>query len=168
MVYLFIIFGIFCRLIPHLPNVTPVAAIALFGGAYLGKRSALIVPLVIMIISDLFLGFHPVAVFVWGSFLLTVFIGLWLKEHRTVKNIIGASLSSSFIFFIVTNFGVWASPASWYPHTWQGLVNCYVMAIPFFRNTILGDIGYVALFFGVYELAQLAVKRITANRLTIH
>jgi len=168
MVYLFIIFGIFCRLIPHLPNVTPVAAIALFGGAYLDKRAALVVPLIIMIISDLFIGLHPLVLYIWGSFLLTVFIGLWLKDHRTVPNIIGASFSSSFIFFIITNFGVWAAPYSWYPHTWQGFINCYVMAIPFFRNTILGDICYVALFFGIYELAQLAVKRITANRLSIH
>lgn len=167
MAYLFIIFGVLLRLLPHIPNFTPIAAIALFGGTYLSRRTALFVPLLIMAISDLFLGLHPLMLFTWGSFLLTGIIGLWLKNHKTVPNTLGAAISSSLLFFIVTNFGVWALPNSWYPHTWQGLINCYIMAIPFFKNTLLGDLFYVGVLFGLYELAQVVVKKFTHETVTV-
>lgn len=166
MAYFLIILGAIFRLLPHLPNATPTAAIALFGGANLDRRTALIVPLMIMIISDIIIGLHPLVLFVWGSFLLTGMIGLWIRDHRTVANIIGASLLSSFSFFIITNFGVWASPGSWYPHTWQGLLNCYLMAVPFFRNTLAGDLCFVGIMFGLYELAKASImKRSSAKNL---
>ena len=159
MAYLFILMGVLFRLIPHLPNFTPIAAIALFGGANLSKKQAVIVPFAIMIASDIIIGLHPLIVFTWGSFILTAFIGLWLKNNRTAINIFGAAASSSVIFFIFTNFGVWALPASWYPHTLNGLIACYVSALPFYRNMLLGDIFYVALFFGAYEAANILVRR---------
>lgn len=164
MAYLFVFLGIAFRLIPHLPNVTPVAAIALFGGTYLDKRSALIVPLLIMIASDLILGLHSLIFFTWGAFLLTGLIGLWLKNHKTTPNIIGSSIASSLLFFVVTNFGVWAIRGSWYPHTISGLVNCYVMGLPFLRFTMLGDLGYVAILFGLYECALAMSKMMPLKR----
>jgi hypothetical protein len=159
MAYLFIVMGVLFRLVPHLPNFTPIAAIALFGGAYLGKKQAVIVPLAIMIASDAIIGLHPLILFTWGSFILTAFIGMWLKENRTVVNVFGAAVSSSVIFFIITNFGVWALPASWYPRTLEGLMSCYIVALPFYRNMLLGDIFYVALFFGAYEAVNILVRR---------
>src|ERR1700760_504272 len=95
------------RLVPHLPNMTPIAAIALFGGAaFADKRLAFIVPLAALLLSDLVLGFSSSMGFVYGSFALIVAIGLWLQRHRTAPVILGAVLFSSVLFFAITNFGV--------------------------------------------------------------
>lgn len=144
-------FAVILRLVPHPANVAPIAAMALFGGAYLDKRYALAVPLIAMFISDFFIGFHNTLPFVYGSFLLTGLIGLWLKTHKTIANTVGATLISSSLFFIITNLGVWLV-GEVYPKTSQGLIHAYFYAIPFFRNTIIGDVFYVILFFGSYEL----------------
>lgn len=146
-----ILFAVILRLIPHPPNFAPIAAMALFGGAYLNKRYALIVPIIAMLISDYFLGFHNTMLFVYSSFLLTGFIGLWLRKHRKIKNVFLATLCSSLLFFIITNFGVWLV-GNMYPKTFAGFIECYIAAIPFFRNTLLGDLFYTAIFFGSYEL----------------
>ncbi len=135
------------RCLPHVPNMTPIAAMALFGGAYLSKRYALLLPLLAMLVSDIFLGFHPVMPFVYGSFLATGLIGLWLRSHKTPGYIIGAALLSSTIFFLTTNLGVWLM-GGLYPKTAQGLLESYTMGLPFFRNTILGDMLYTGIFFG--------------------
>lgn len=148
---LMIIGGVFLRLIPHIPNVAPITAMALFGGVYLNKKYALLIPLLIMFISDFFLGFHNLMFFVYGSFLLTGIIGLQLKKHKSYKFIFISSLVSSTLFFIITNFGVWLV-SGMYAKTIAGLVNCYLMAIPFFRNTVFGDLFYTGAFFGGYEL----------------
>lgn len=145
-----IIVGILLRLTPHLPNFTPIAAIALFGGVYLRKRYALIAPLAIMMVSDLFIGIHNVILFTWAGFALTALLGLWVKQNKSFSRIIGASLISSFIFYIVSNFGVWLM--GWYPPTLNGLINCYIMAIPFLRNFTVATVLFVAVFFGAYEL----------------
>lgn len=153
MAYFFIIATVVLRLLPHAPNFAPIAAMALFGGTYLNKKYALLVPLVAMVISDYFIGFYDLRLelMVWGSFLLVGLLGLWIKKHKNIQNIIGATLLGSVLFFIITNFAVWAF-SSWYPKTIQGLIRCYALAIPFFRNTILGDLFYVGAMFGLYEL----------------
>lgn len=153
---LIVVIGIVMRFMPHPDNVTPVAAIALFAGAYLNKRYALWIPLAIMVLSDLVIGMHDVVLYTWGSFLAVAFIGMWLKNNKKIMNVGLASLSSSFLFFLVTNFGVWLH---WYPRTLDGLINCYTLAIPFYRNTLIGDILYVVLFFGLYELAAKSVRK---------
>ncbi len=160
MAYFFILAAVILRLLPHAPNFAPIAAMALFGGTYLNKKFALLVPLVAMIISDFFIGFYDLKLefAVWGSFLLIGIIGLWLKKHKNIPNIIGATLFGSALFFIITNFAVWAfSP--WYSHNFTGLLQCYVKALPFFRNTLLGDLFYVGVMFGIYELVCLAVRK---------
>lgn len=141
------------RLLPHPANVAPIAAMALFGGVYLNKRYALAIPLLAMLVSDLFLGLHNTMIFVYGSFLLTGLLGLWLKKHKSVTTILSASLGSSLLFFLITNFGVWAA-TSMYEKSLSGLIESYVMALPFFRNTIVGDLLYTGLFFGSYELVK--------------
>ncbi|MFQ5952801.1 MAG: DUF6580 family putative transport protein [Candidatus Omnitrophota bacterium] len=153
--YMLIIFGFLMRLLPHAPNLVPVAAIALFAGAYLDKRIVPWVPLAIMVASDLIIGLHGVIFYTWGSFILIGFIGMWLKEHKTPANIFSASVFSAVLFFVITNFGVWLA---WYPHTWSGFVNCYVRAIPFFRSTLIGNLFFVLMFFGTYELARKLVS----------
>ena len=151
-----IIIGILLRFTPHAPNFTPVAAIALFGGAYLNKKYALIVPLLLMAISDLVIGLHDVVIFTWGSFILITILGLWIKKHKTVAGIFSMSLVSSVLFYIVSNFGVWLM--GWYPPNLKGLISCYVMALPFLRNFTLATLSYAAIFFGLYELIASAVK----------
>lgn len=159
---LIILVAVLMRLVPHLPNFTPIAAMALFGGVYLNKKYAFAIPLAAMFLSDIFLGFHPAMPYVYGSFILTGAIGLWLKNHKSAKNIICASLISSILFFLITNFGVWAG--GWYPKTLNGLLESYIMGIPFFKNTVFGDLIYAGLFFGGYELAQLLVIKFTLSK----
>jgi len=143
--------GVFSRLLPHPPNFTPIAAIALFGGVYFDKRYALILPLAAMFLSDIYLGFHDLMPWVYSSFLLSGLIGLWLKHHRRPSFILGGALASSAVFFLVTNFGVWALPQPAYPHTLAGLAECYVVAIPFLRTEVLGTLAYTGILFLLYE-----------------
>jgi hypothetical protein len=156
----FILIAISLRLVPHLPNFNPIAAIALFGGVYLTRKVALILPLIALAISDYFIGYYEFSLMasVYGSFLLCVVLGFWLKRHKKWYNIGGSAVVCSVLFFLVTNFTVWAF-TSWYPHTFTGLVQCFTMALPFFRNTILGDLFHVGVFFGVYEIAKIVVRR---------
>lgn len=140
------------RLVPHAPNFAPISAMALFGGAYLNRKYALIVPLIAMFLSDIFLGFHGTIIYVYGSFVATGLIGLWLRKHKNFTNVVGTAFFSSLLFFLITNFGVWLE-GKLYSANLSGLMESYIMAIPFFRNTVLGDLFYVALFFGSYELA---------------
>ncbi len=153
-----IISGVVARLLPHAPNFTPIAAIALFGGVYLNKKYALILPLVAMFIADLFIGFHETMFAVYGAFLLTGCIGLWLRNHKSFKNVLAASLGSSILFFLITNFGFWLT-YSLYPKTFAGQIEAYTMALPFFRNTLAGDLFFVGVFFGSYELVKLLVEK---------
>ena len=142
------------RLVPHMPNFAPISAMALFGGAYLDKRLAVLLPLSAMIISDLFIGFYSpmVMLSVYGSFVLIGLIGMWLRRRKSPKNIFLASISSSVLFFLITNFAVWAAGS--YSRGLDGLLASYIMGIPFFRGTFLGDFFYTGLFFGGYELAK--------------
>lgn len=151
-----ILFAAFSRLIPHGPNFTPVISIALFAGAYLQKRFAFLIPLVAMLMSDLLIGFYsPVSMaFVYGSLLLTVALGIMMQEKTSTTRIGGLSLAGSILFFVLTNFGVWVIPNSIYPRTFAGLVECYVMAIPFFGNTLLSALIYSGLMFGAYKAAE--------------
>ncbi len=154
--YILIIFGFLMRLVPHMPNMVPVAAIALFAGAYLDKRLVPWVPLAIMIISDLVIGLHNMIFFTWGAFLLVGFLGMWLKHRRSWGNVFTMSVFSALLFFVITNFGVWLG---WYPHTWNGFSTCYINAIPFLRNTFLGNVVFTFVLFGLYELAKNAVRK---------
>ncbi len=158
---LIIFFAVALRLLPHPANVAPIAAMALFGGAYLNKKYALVVPLIAMILSDFFLGFHQSMPFVYVSFLLTGMIGLSLRNRKTATNIIAASITSSILFFLITNFGFWLTH-SLYPKTFSGQIEAYINALPFFRNTVLGDLSYTALFFGSYELVRRLLFKVKA------
>lgn len=146
------------RLFDHPANFTPIAAIAIFGGALLGKRLAYVLPLAIMLVSDLALelisgnGFYADQVFVYGSFLMVVFLSSkTLKSKLKAQNVLGTALASSVLFYLVTNFGAWLM-SGYYPMSFAGLFQSYVMAIPFFKNEILATLSYSAVLFGIYHL----------------
>ena len=142
------------RLIPHPPNFTPIAAVALFGGAQFScKRTAFLVSLAGLFLSDLVFGFYAITPLVYGSFALTVCLGFWIRQRRSVQRTAFAAVASAILFFGLTNFGVWTID-SLYPKTTAGLVDCYVAGIPFFRNMLLGDLLYSALLFGALALAE--------------
>lgn len=150
------------RLLPHPPNVVPITALALFSGVYLQKKYAVAVPLAAMLVSDYFLGFSWGTPWVYGSFIVIGLGGLWLRNHRGVAQTIGASLLGSVLFYIITNFGVWVS-SGMYPPSASGLAECYVAAIPFFRNTVLGDLVYVGAMFSLFSLAERMIPSMAAG-----
>ena len=145
------------RLVPHLPNFTPIGAMALFGGAYFGKRwLAFVAPIAAMLLSDAIIGFHSGMLFVYASVALIVLLGQLALSRRTVLRVGAAALASSVLFFVITNFGTWLL-SGMYPMTLSGLAACYVAAIPFFQNTVAGDLFYSALLFGGFALLERSV-----------
>ncbi|MBP9853728.1 MAG: hypothetical protein KBD53_02540 [Candidatus Omnitrophica bacterium] len=154
---LLIVLGVLSRVFMHFWNFTPILAIALFAGFYLSRRNAFIVPLITMIISDVILGFHDTIFFTWGTILLISWIGLRLRENKSVKTVAFASVGSAIIFFIITNFAVWLV-SGMYPKNWAGLTECYIAAIPYFRGTLLSTIIYTAVLFGGYEFLAARLK----------
>lgn len=147
-----IVAGVVMRLLPHPVNLAPVGAIALFGGAVLPRKLAWWLPLTIMAASDILLGFYNGMLFTWAGFLLVALYGMTLRTRSNWFRVPFGALGSAVIFFIISNFGVWAQ-GGLYPHTWAGLVLCYEMALPFFKNTFFGDFIYGWLLFGMYALA---------------
>lgn len=141
------------RLLPHEPNMAPIGAMALFSGVYLKGKKAFFVPLAAMVMSDFFLGFHSTMGWVYGSFLLIVLLGRKFNGGITWKSVGLMSVSASVLFYLITNFGVWVS-GTMYPKTVAGLVECYVMALPFFRNTLAGDLIYSGVFFGAVYISS--------------
>lgn len=153
------------RLLPHPPNFSPIAAMALFSGAYLPHRGlAFVAPLAALFVSDLFLGFYQGMAFVYGSVALTVVIGWLLSSRRSPLPIALAAVASSVLFYLITNFGVWLF-SGFYPRTWEGLVACYVAAIPFFQNTLAGDLFFTALLFGGFAFLERLVPELREKRL---
>lgn len=157
----FLIFiGVIFRFLPHPPNFAPILAIALFGGVYFSKKIALVLPILAMFISDLFIGlYYPLLMAsVYLSFLICVFLGFWLKNRKKWYTVLEYSLLGSVLFYLLTNFAVW-SFTNWYPKNLYGLIQCYLMAIPFFKNSLLGNLFYTSLLFGSYEAIKVWVKK---------
>lgn len=157
---LLIALGVGARILPHPPNFTPIAAVALFGGMYLSARLSFVIPLAAMAVSDIFIGFYtlPIMLSVYGSFLISVVIGRNVRRAKRPLVIAGGTIMSSLIFFLITNGAVWAF-GTMYPHTAAGLMQSYLMGLPFFKNTLLGDIFYVSILVGTYEALRFALKR---------
>jgi hypothetical protein len=140
------------RVLPHPANLAPVGAIALFGGATLDKRVGWWLPVAVMAISDSFIGFYSSMLFTWLGFLLVGLIGLYIRRfHGWLRVPLGA-LAGSLTFFVISNFGVWLA-GGLYSRSLGGLAACYTLALPLLRPTILGDLMYSAIFFGLYALA---------------
>jgi hypothetical protein len=152
-------FAVLARLVEHLPNFTPVAALGLFGGYLFRSRLAgSLSVLFAMFISDLIIGYESLTmrVVVYLSLFLPVFLGAAIKNlkgHKLGFALIGSSLLSSITFYITTNFAVWVL-SGMYEHTMQGLILCYTYALPFLRNTMIGDLFYTGVFFGIHAAVR--------------
>ena len=148
-----IVAGAMMRLIPHWPNFTPIAAIALFGGTFLKRKDlAFLVPVAAMLLSDLIIGFHSTMLPVYLSFIAIVAFGLILQRRLTVVNTLAASLSASVLFYLVTNFASWSSGIMPYPMNIAGLMQSYIAGLPFLFNGVLGDLFYTSVLFGAVYL----------------
>ncbi len=155
---LIVILAALARVIPHPPNFAPIGGIALFSGANYKKINAFIIPLGAMLLADFFLGFHVTVPYVYFSFFLIVLLGKTLKDFK-LPRLLAASLFSSILFFLITNFGVWAT-SGMYIKNINGLINAYFMGLPFLRNTLLGDLFYsFSLFYG-YKYFLLIYKKL--------
>ena len=146
---------IVARLAPHAPNVTPIAASALFAGMVLRSRAlALAVPLAAMLVSDLIVGAYDWRVMsvVYAALALPALLGMWGRARSAVL-LPPLVLSSSLFFFATTNFAVWAS-SGMYAHDLHGLIHCYVAALPFLQNTVIGDMFWATLLFGSWWSAK--------------
>lgn len=152
------------RLVPHPPNFSPIDAMALFSGAYLGRRGALAfaAPLGALVLSDLVLGFYHGMATVYFSVALIVLLGSVALTRVSPVRVAAAAIASSILFFAVTNFGMWLWSGI-YPRTLGGLGACYAAAIPFFQNTLAGDLFYAALLFGGFKLAELLMPQLRAG-----
>lgn len=149
-----VVLAVLARLIPHPPNFSPIGALALFGGAtFADRRIGLLLPLISLFLSDLFLGLHILIPVVYGSFAINVLLGRWLRSNRTLLSVASVTVIGAVQFFVVTNFACWVL---WYPNTWEGFVACYVAAMPFFQNTLLGDAVFVTVLFGGLALIEQA------------
>ncbi|MCB0633293.1 MAG: DUF6580 family putative transport protein [Saprospiraceae bacterium] len=163
---LMIVLAALSRLIPHPANVTPVGAMALFGGAYFSRKYlTFLVPVLAMWFSDLVLNNTLYAqyydgfvwagdIWVYASLIFIGLIGITLLKKVSVKHVVLASLLGSVLFFLVTNFGVWAGPYSVFPKNFSGLLSTYVAGLPFFRASLLGDLFYCGVLFGTFEWAK--------------
>lgn len=143
--------GVLARFIPHLPNVTPLTAMALFAGAWLPTPIAFLLAVGALFVGDVALGWVAQNLMGYFAIGLTVLLGAWVRSRRRPVAIAGAALSGSLLFFLLSNFGVWLEGLL-YPKTWAGLVACYVAGIPFYRHQLLGDVVYTALLFGGFAL----------------
>ena len=157
---------ILIAVLPHPPNFAPITAMAVFAGiTYTARRSAILVPLAALFFSDLVRevlyryglsaswGLYSGMWTVYTTTALIALLGRSVREIRSVKAIAMVTLSGSCLFFLVTNFAVWAQ-GSLYPHTLEGLGACYTAALPFFRNSLLGDFTYAGVLFGIWALAE--------------
>ena len=164
---LMVVLAALSRLLPHPPNVAPIAGMALFGAGYYSKKYwAYLIPIAAMWMSDLilnnvlfaqyfdgFVWFYSGSLFTYGAFALIVLLGSYTLRKKNIGTIIFSALGASVIFFLLSNFGVWlTSPL--YAKSWAGLTTCYVAAIPFLQNTMVGDLAYTAVLFGLFELSK--------------
>lgn len=152
LVFALVAFAVIARVSPHPANVAPLAAIALFAGAVLPRRWAVVAPVIAMVLSDIVIGLHPLVFYTWGSFAVIALASTRFLSRVSIGKVLGSSIAASVLFYLVTNFGVWTQ-GQMYAMSGQGLVHCYVNALPFFRATLLGDLFFSVTLFGLYALA---------------
>lgn len=156
-----IAFGVAMRLLPHTPNITPITALGLVAGAYLGRHFAYTVPLAALFLSDLTIGFYDwrIMASVYGSFAVVGLIGFLARRYRSVLNYAALSIVGSAFFFLSTNAAVWLlSP--WYEKSLAGLLYSFQLGLPFWRNMLVGDVLYTTLLVATAEATIFACSRL--------
>ena len=144
----------FSRILPHPPNFTPILGMAVFAGAVFEKKIySFIVPLLAMILSDLFLGFYGSMTIIYLAVCLNVIIGIYFLKKISFFKIFISLVLGSVTFFSISNFAVWLLSGI-YPHSLEGLLACYTMALPFFQNTIISTILYGLGAFFIFDLSN--------------
>ena len=162
------------RLLPHWPNFTPIAAMALFAGTYFDRKQyAFAIPVAAMFISDLIIGLHANMPAVYLSFAITVVLGMAIRKKVSVGSVFMASISSALIFFLITNFSSWLA-MSLYPKNLMGLLECYTAGLAFFRDTsngfsflvndLLGTTFFSAVLYGAFYLMQMRFPVLDRSR----
>ncbi len=158
--------GIAGRLLPHIPNTTPVTAITITARKYVGRAWAFVIPMLVMFLTDIVIGFYDwrVMVSVYVSFACIAAMSSLIKKYTSPFVVPILAATSSILFFLVTNFAVWLfSP--WYAKSIWGLLYCYELGLPFFRNMLVGDVAYTVLLFGAFELTRMSMRtRNTASK----
>jgi hypothetical protein len=165
--FLWIVLGILGRLIPHPPNMAPMTSVALFGGAQLSRTRAFAVTMLTMLVSDVLLAAiegHSVfglwSLFTYSGFAVIVLAGMFLRTVPTAGRTLGMLAGSSLFFWLWTNFGVWlVGEGTPYAHTFDGLVACYVAAIPFLGNALVGDLAWGLMLFLSFHYVRKAAPR---------
>ncbi|MDQ7818038.1 MAG: DUF6580 family putative transport protein [Melioribacteraceae bacterium] len=174
-ILLLIILVTLSRLVPHMLNFSPLGAISLFGAAYFKQRwQAFLVPVIAAWVSDLFINnilyshlyptftlFYEGFFWQYGSYVFITLGGLFILKKINVSRLVTASLFSSSIFYIVTNFGFWIS-SPFYTKDFHGLITCFVAAIPFIKGTILGDAIFSSVMFGSFYFLQQKYSQLKA------
>ena len=140
------------RIIPHPPNFTPILAVAIFAPYVVKDKLAVIAAtLLAMFVADLYWGLHSFMLWTYSSIALCTLLSTRVK-------LLPMLFLGPIMFFVITNFAVWTS--GYYGYTFSGLLDCYIAAIPFFQNTLLGTTFYFIIFYGV---AKVFDKKITLN-----
>jgi hypothetical protein len=155
-------------LVPHPPNFTPLAAIALFAGAHLDRRAAFALAIGSLLVRDMILGVHVLMPVIYACYAFNVFLGSWLNGKHSPARIVRTSLIGSIAFFIVTNFASWIAFDT-FSKTADGLLACYLAGIPYFRNTVASDLIYSLAMFGLFALAQSRIpslRQTTASKMS--
>lgn len=157
---LLVLCGIAARFFPHAPNMTPITAFACIGSLYLGRKWAVMIPLVVLFLSDLLIGFSDwkITLSVYGSFAVISLLISAAAKKRAIFPVGLSVIGASFVFFFITNAAVWAfSP--WYEKSISGLLYSYELGLPFLRNMLLGDILYTGALVSVFEAGLLLHRR---------
>lgn len=147
-----VLLAIGLRLLPHADNFAPMTAVAIFSGVILPRKLALWVPLAAIVASDVMIGFYNTILVTWACYAIIALASSHYLRKLSFRRGLGMSLSASMFFFLLTNFATWIW-SGMYAHTFAGFIQCYEMAVPFFRNSVASDLFYVGLLFGVYGLA---------------
>ena len=146
-------FLVLWRLTVQIPNFSPVMAVALMSGVYLHHRYwAVALPLIAMLLSDLFLGLHGSMLFVYTGMIMATLIGFWLKRHLRLTLVMFSSVIASSVFFLMTNFGAWLSLVQLYPRSFTGLMEAYLAGIPFFQTSLTADVLFSVMIYGLASL----------------
>ncbi|HWA33210.1 MAG TPA: DUF6580 family putative transport protein [Cyclobacteriaceae bacterium] len=162
-----ILLAAFSRIIPHLPNFSPLGAIGLFGAAHFTQRwKAFLVPVAAAWLSDVYINnviyhqyypqftwFYKGCMWQYGSYLAITLSGMYILKRISIPRVVLASLVSTAIFFLISNFGVWLD-SSLYPGSFEGLLLCYLAGIPFLSGTLMGDLAYSTILFIMFDFAQ--------------